>query len=61
VWDSLIFFLNGIIFITIGIQFPEYVKKVNYIPLADLILFSVITIAALLTLRFLLGGCHFGN
>jgi len=51
VWDTLIFFLNGILFITIGIQFPSYLKKVAYLPTVDLILFSFITILALLLLR----------
>lgn len=53
VWDTLIFFLNGILFITIGMQFPSYLKKVTYIPAFDLILFSFITILALLLLRLI--------
>lgn len=51
VWSTLIFFLNGIIFITIGIQFPTYLKKVDFIPTADLILFSLLTICVLIGLR----------
>jgi len=51
VWDTLIFFLNGILFISIGVQFPTYLKKVSYLPTFDLILFSFITILALLLLR----------
>ena len=51
VWDTLLFFLNGIIFITIGIQFPTYLQKINYLPTADIVWFSVITIVGLLLLR----------
>lgn len=53
VWDSLIFFLNGIIFITIGAEFPSFLNKVNYISMFDLILFSIITIVTLLILRLI--------
>ncbi len=53
VWDTLIFFLNGIVFIVIGIQFPEFLKKVSIIPTSQLILYSVITIVSLLLLRFI--------
>ncbi len=53
VWDTLIFFLNGILFITIGMQFPSYLQKVTYLPTFDLILFSFITILALLLLRLI--------
>lgn len=53
VWDTLIFFLNGIIFITIGIQFPSYLKKVLYIPLWQLVLSAALAILILLSLRFL--------
>lgn len=52
VWDTLIFFLNGIIFLTIGIQFPSYLHKVSNYPLSDLIIFPLLTIALLLILRF---------
>ncbi len=51
VWDTLIFFLNGIVFITIGIQFPSYLKKVSYLPAIEIITFSLITIVAILLLR----------
>lgn len=51
VWDTLIFFLNGLIFITIGIQFPSFLKRVSYIPTEDLVAFSIITIVVVLLLR----------
>lgn len=53
VWDTLIFFLNGLIFIVIGLQFPNYLSKVRYIPLHQLLFFSGITIATMITLRFI--------
>ena len=52
VWDTFIFFLNGLIFIVIGMQFPSFLKKVSYIPSRQLILFSAITIFMLVFLRF---------
>lgn len=52
VWDTLIFFLNGLIFIVIGMQFPWYLSKVSYISAGQLVLFSAITIITLITLRF---------
>ena len=51
VWGTLIFFLNGILFISIGMQFQSYWQKVNYIPTLDLIIFSVLTILTLIILR----------
>jgi len=53
VWDTLLFFLNGIIFISIGIQFPTYLQKVSYLPTSDIVWFSVITIIGLLLLRII--------
>ncbi len=51
VWDTLIFFLNGLIFISIGTEFPTYLNSVKYIPLGELLLFSAATILCLLLLR----------
>ncbi len=53
VWDTLIFFLNGLIFIVIGMQFPTYLSKVSYLPVNQLILFSITSIVAMVLLRFL--------
>ncbi len=53
VWDTLIFFLSGIIFITIGAQFPSYLTKMHYWPIPKIILFSSLTIFVLLALRFI--------
>src|SRR5690606_18847659 len=50
VWDTIIFFLNGIIFIVIGTQFPNYLEKVSYIPAESLLLYSLITMVTLLLL-----------
>lgn len=53
VWDTFIFFLNGLIFIVIGMQFPTYLRKVSYLPASQLILFSIVTIVILILLRFI--------
>src|SRR3990167_8948740 len=53
VLDTFIFFLNGLIFIVIGLQFPNYLLKVRNIPVHQLLLFSIITIAAVIFLRFI--------
>lgn len=53
VWDTLIFFLNGLIFIVIGMQFPKYLGKVSYLPKSQLLIFSLTTIVTLILLRFL--------
>lgn len=51
VWDTLIFFLNGLIFISIGTEFPGYLHSVSYLPLDKLLLFSAATIISLFLLR----------
>lgn len=53
VWDTFIFFLNGLIFIVIGMQFPSFLHKVSYLPVGQLILFSLVTIVILILLRFI--------
>ena len=53
VWRTLVFFLNGLIFITIGNQFEFYLSKVAYIPIARLVYLAIITILGVLVLRFL--------
>jgi CPA1 family monovalent cation:H+ antiporter len=53
VWDTFIFFLNGLIFIVIGLQFPNYLLKVHDIPWHQLLMFSGITIAVVIGLRFI--------
>lgn len=50
-WNTYIFFLNGVIFIVIGLQFPVYLHRVNTYPAGELILYSVITILLLLIFR----------
>lgn len=52
VWDTLVFFLNGLIFIVIGLQFPTTLDKVRNIPTSQLLLFSGLTISILVLLRF---------
>ncbi len=53
VWTTLIFFLNGMLFISIGMQFQSYLQKVNYLPTSKLIIFSLLTILTLILLRFI--------
>ena len=52
VWRTLVFFLNGLIFITIGNQFPAYIEKIAYIPLRRLIALAAVTIFGVLFFRF---------
>jgi len=51
VWSTFIFFLNGLIFITIGTQLPTYLARVSYLSTSELLLFAFLTIVALLVLR----------
>ncbi|MBV52943.1 MAG: Na+/H+ antiporter [Coxiellaceae bacterium] len=53
VWETLLFFLNGLIFIAIGIQFPTSLNAVNDIPHTTLFFASALTITTLLFLRFI--------
>lgn len=53
VWDTLLFFLNGIIFIAIGIQFPASLNAVSSIPHSTLFFASSLTIVTLIGLRFI--------
>ena len=54
VWDTLIFFLTGLIFIVIGLQFQTYLHKVNYLFPSTLVLLSVTAIASIVLIRLLL-------
>lgn len=51
IWDTLIFFLNGLIFMSLGTEFPAYLRNVGNLPISKLLLFSVVTIISLLILR----------
>ncbi len=51
-WDTYIFFLNGVIFIVIGLQFPVYLSLVKKIPMMTLFGISAATILLLLAFRF---------
>lgn len=50
-WNTYIFFLNGVIFIIIGLQFPAYLQTVKDIPVTHLIYFSAITLFMVLIFR----------
>lgn len=52
VWDTLLFFLNGLIFLAIGSELPSFLHKVSYLPATTIALFSAVTITAVLGLRF---------
>ncbi|MBS0350862.1 MAG: sodium:proton antiporter [Proteobacteria bacterium] len=56
VWDTLIFFLNGLIFISIGTEFPNYLHSVSYLPIKNLLMFSFATIICLFILRLVWVG-----
>lgn len=53
VWDTLVFFMNGLIFTVIGMQFPNYLEKVSFIPTSRLFLYSTITIGSMILLRLI--------
>lgn len=53
-WDTYIFFLNGLIFIVIGLQFPVYLNLVKNIPVERLIIYSLASVGLLLMFRFIL-------
>jgi monovalent cation/hydrogen antiporter len=53
VWDTLIFFLNGLIFMSIGSEFSLYLHSVNDLPLSKLLLFSMATLMSLFLLRLI--------
>jgi Na+/H+ antiporter len=49
IWDILIFLLNGLIFILIGLQFPYVIKSINHAQIWPYIGYSyIITVVALL-------------
>ncbi len=52
-WDTYVFFLNGLIFVAIGLQLPLFIEHVKNIPTGQLILFSLVTIFTLISLRFI--------
>lgn len=52
-WDTYVFFLNGLIFVVIGLQLPLYLQHVSRIPIKELVLFSLVTIFTLISLRFI--------
>lgn len=52
-WNTIIFFLNAIIFMMIGLEFPVYLNKVSYLSAGNLIFFSLSTILVVLALRFI--------
>ena len=52
VWDSLLFFLNGLIFISIGVELPNYFKQTSHLSTSMIFLISILTILTMMTLRF---------
>ncbi|MEI6531306.1 MAG: Na+/H+ antiporter [Chlamydiota bacterium] len=53
VWKTVIFLLNGAVFILIGLQLPSIMKDLVNIPLRELILFPILINASHVAVRFI--------
>ncbi|MBL0154772.1 MAG: Na+/H+ antiporter [Chitinophagaceae bacterium] len=53
VWDTLIFLLNGFIFILIGLQLPGILKQLTRFSLAELILYGLLISFVTILVRFI--------
>ena len=50
-WNTVLFILNGIIFILIGLQLPVILRNISDIPFTTLLLYGVIVSAAVIIIR----------
>jgi CPA1 family monovalent cation:H+ antiporter len=53
VWDALVFILNGVVFVVIGLQLPYVWRETEGIPVTKLLLYSGLFSALLILLRLL--------
>jgi CPA1 family monovalent cation:H+ antiporter len=58
IWDTLIFLLNGVIFILIGLQLPEIISQLGNYSVADLVKYSLMisVITILIRILWVFGG-----
>lgn len=52
-WDIVIFLLNGLVFILIGLEFPQVIGSLNNVDILPLILYSFLITIVMLVLRML--------
>lgn len=52
-WNTVLFILNGIIFILIGLQLPVILRNINDVPFTTLLLYGVIVSAAVIIVRII--------
>ena len=52
-WDVVIFLLNGLVFILIGLEFPKVIKSLNNVDILPLIAYSFLISLVMLLLRIL--------
>jgi CPA1 family monovalent cation:H+ antiporter len=53
VWESLVFILNGVVFVVIGLQLPYVLRQIEGIPISKLVLYGAVFIALIILLRLL--------
>lgn len=53
VWRTIVFLINGAIFILIGLQLPHIMDDLNHIPVIELIVFPILINVAHIAVRFL--------
>ncbi|MBL7833958.1 MAG: cation:proton antiporter [Cyclobacteriaceae bacterium] len=52
-WNTVLFILNGIIFILIGLQLPVILRNINDIPFSTLLLYGAIVSATVIVVRII--------
>jgi Na+/H+ antiporter len=52
-WDTVLFILNGIIFILIGLQLPMILRNINDIPFSTLLLYGAIVSVTVIVVRII--------
>ncbi len=61
VWDTLVFLLNGIVFILIGLQLPAVTQNLNGYTLTEAIIYGLIIslVVVILRILFVYSGVYF--
>lgn len=52
-WDTVLFILNGIIFILIGLQLPMNIRNITHIPFSTLLLYGAIVSVTVIVVRII--------
>jgi CPA1 family monovalent cation:H+ antiporter len=53
VWESLVFILNGVVFVVIGLQLPYVLRQTEGVPISNLLLYGGLFSALVIVLRLL--------